>query len=178
MTSEEITLQRQAVIAEARTWIGTPFHHAACVKGAGVDCVYMPAASYNKAIGVGIVIPTYSPQWHLHQTGPDGKHEELYLDNLKSSGFVELSDMDPEFEPYDASNWIAAPKYAGDLVVVKLARTYAHSAIIVDWPSIIQAESSPAGRGMVAQGLATVNWFFTARPVKFYSRKEWHGSIV
>ena len=30
---------RAAVIAEARTWIKTPWVHAADIKGAGVDCV-------------------------------------------------------------------------------------------------------------------------------------------
>ena len=30
---------RAAVVHEARTWIGTPFHHQARVKGAGVDCL-------------------------------------------------------------------------------------------------------------------------------------------
>ncbi len=28
----------QDIVREARTWIGTPFHHAARVKGVGVDC--------------------------------------------------------------------------------------------------------------------------------------------
>lgn len=27
------------IIAEARTWLGTPFHHQGRVKGAGVDCI-------------------------------------------------------------------------------------------------------------------------------------------
>lgn len=27
------------IITEARTWIGTPFHHQGRVKGAGVDCI-------------------------------------------------------------------------------------------------------------------------------------------
>ena len=30
---------RAAVVTEAKTWIGTPFHHAARVRGAGVDCL-------------------------------------------------------------------------------------------------------------------------------------------
>ena len=29
---------------EARTWLGTPFHHAARVKGVGVDCLGLVAA--------------------------------------------------------------------------------------------------------------------------------------
>lgn len=31
--------KRQAVIAEARQWIGTPYHHQQMVKGVGCDCV-------------------------------------------------------------------------------------------------------------------------------------------
>jgi cell wall-associated NlpC family hydrolase len=38
--------QRAAVVAEARTWLNTPYHHAARCKGAGVD---------------------YPPDWHLHR---------------------------------------------------------------------------------------------------------------
>lgn len=33
-----MTITRAAVVAEARTWIGTPYHHQARVKGVGVDC--------------------------------------------------------------------------------------------------------------------------------------------
>lgn len=29
---------REEIVAEARTWIGTPFHHQGRVKGRGVDC--------------------------------------------------------------------------------------------------------------------------------------------
>ena len=32
---------REAVVTEAKTWIGTPFHHAARIKGAGVDCLML-----------------------------------------------------------------------------------------------------------------------------------------
>src|SRR6185437_15824401 len=30
--------QRAAVVAEARSWIGTPYHNCADIKGTGVDC--------------------------------------------------------------------------------------------------------------------------------------------
>lgn len=30
---------RAEILAEARTWLGTPFHHQGRVKGVGVDCV-------------------------------------------------------------------------------------------------------------------------------------------
>ena len=32
-------ITRDQIVSEARTWVGTPFHHQARVKGAGVDCV-------------------------------------------------------------------------------------------------------------------------------------------
>lgn len=32
---------RAAVIAEARTWLGTPFHHKQGLKGVGVDCLHL-----------------------------------------------------------------------------------------------------------------------------------------
>lgn len=30
---------REAIVAEARTWMGTPFHHQASLKGVGCDCI-------------------------------------------------------------------------------------------------------------------------------------------
>lgn len=61
---------RAAIIAEALTWEGTPYHHQACVKGVGVDCAMLLVGI---ARGCGR-IPTdwwpvpYSPEWHYHQT--------------------------------------------------------------------------------------------------------------
>jgi len=45
--SEE--LERQLVIKEALTWLSTPFHHEAMIKGAGVDCGMFLAAVYRVA---------------------------------------------------------------------------------------------------------------------------------
>lgn len=167
-----IAEQRRAVVREAATWIGTPFRHEARVKGAGVDCVYMPAESYNAAIGYSISPPVYSPQWHLH-ADKDGKFRELYLEGLVAQGFLEISDG-KQIEPFSAEHFIAALKEPGDFVVVKLAKTYAHGAIILDWPWIIQTEAAPMGRGKVVKANAHANWYFTSRPLKFFSPKVWH----
>src|SRR5208283_4197991 len=73
MTDTEF-YERQAVVAEAMTWLGTPFHHHQAVKGAGVDCALFLYSVYR---GVGLIpeikIEDYSPQWHLH------KDEERYM---------------------------------------------------------------------------------------------------
>lgn len=188
MTQEEIAKQRADVVAEGKTWLKTKFHHLAALKGVGVDCMQFPRSTYNQVLGVDIKINTtdgsYSSQWHLHQTGADGKHEELYLEGLVSQGFVELSDGDPSCEPYQchrciakeehAPHFIDAKKESGDLVVVRLGYTYAHAGIIVDWPWIVQAESSPCGAGEVTLSTAEANWYFTGRDLKFFSRSEWH----
>lgn len=34
-----MALERAAVVAEARDWIGTPYRHQASVKHAGCDCL-------------------------------------------------------------------------------------------------------------------------------------------
>lgn len=153
--------------------IGTPYHHAAELKGVGVDCVHFPAASYNAALGLEIKVHYYSPQWHLHQTGPGRTFQELYLQGLIAQGFVEISDGRAE-EPFDPEHFIEAKKDKGDLVVVRLARTYAHGALLIDWPHVIHAEANAPGRGCVTLARTDVNWYFTSRPVKFFSRKEWH----
>ena len=63
---------RAQICAEALTWLGTPFHHLACVKHVGVDCAML---LYGVGRAVGLVSamwspPIYSPEWHLHRTEP------------------------------------------------------------------------------------------------------------
>ena len=33
------TITRDAIVAEARAWIGTPYRHQASLKGVGCDCL-------------------------------------------------------------------------------------------------------------------------------------------
>ena len=69
---------RAAVVTEAKTWIGTPFHHAARVKGAGVDCLMLLAEVYERAgVTAGRINPPfYVPDWHLHRDA------ERYMEGL------------------------------------------------------------------------------------------------
>jgi cell wall-associated NlpC family hydrolase len=58
---------REAIVAEARDWIGTPFHHQAFRKGAGCDCIGLVA-------GVGLALGIDGArEWHdceaCHQYG-------------------------------------------------------------------------------------------------------------
>lgn len=116
---------REAVIAEARTWLRTPYAHAGRIKGAGVDCATLLAEVYT---GVGIIPPVeisaYPPDWHLH------RGEERYLDLVLAHAHeIKRGDAQP-----------------GDIALYQWGRTFAHGAIIADpgWPAIIHAYM-PAG---------------------------------
>jgi cell wall-associated NlpC family hydrolase len=102
---------REQIVQEARTWLGTPYHHCADVKGAGVDCAMILVRVYA-ACGL---LPAsfdprpYSPQWHLH------RGEELYQAWIAAAGAIETG----------------SPR-AGDVGLWKFGRAYSHAAILVD----------------------------------------------
>jgi NlpC/P60 family putative phage cell wall peptidase len=92
---ETFTLREQ-ICAEALSWIGTKYHHHACVKGVGVDCVMLLVGVARAA---GLVAdnwrpPYYSPEWHCHQ------REELLVQTLRALGCAELASLD-EAQPAD-----------------------------------------------------------------------------
>lgn len=102
--------EREAVVQEALSWLGTPYHHQAAIKGVGVDCAMLLVAVY----GARRLIPPeldprpYSPEWHLH------RGEEIFLGWLQQCG-----------ERVDAPA-------AGDVAVWRFGRTFSHGAIVVD----------------------------------------------
>ena len=54
----------QAVVAEARAWIGTPYVHQASVKGVGCDCLGLLRGCWRAAMGAEPVsVPAYTPDW-------------------------------------------------------------------------------------------------------------------
>lgn len=73
-------VDRAAIIAEARTWIGTPYHHQASVKGAGCDCLGLVRGVWRVVYGTEPEEPPpYSRDWaeaHRQETLADaaGRH--------------------------------------------------------------------------------------------------------
>ena len=62
----DIDTERAAVVAEARQWLRTPYHHMGRVRGAGVDCATLLAEVYARAGMVEpVAIEFYPPDWHL-----------------------------------------------------------------------------------------------------------------
>lgn len=101
------TDQRAAVVAEARKWIGTPYHNCADVLGVGVDCgMLIVRAFVDSGLCEKFDPRPYPTDWHLHRS------EERYL------GFVtdrcgEVSDPQP-----------------GDVAVFRIGRCYSHGGVV------------------------------------------------
>ncbi|MBX6329976.1 MAG: C40 family peptidase [Pseudolabrys sp.] len=57
-------ITREAIVAEARSWIGTPYHHQASVKGIGCDCLGLVRGVWRALYGKEPeAIPPYSRDW-------------------------------------------------------------------------------------------------------------------
>ena len=113
MTENE---QRDLVVKEALSWIGTPYHHQAMIKGVGVDCAMILIGVYkNCGLIDKVELPEYSTQWHLH------RDEEKYLKTIREY-------LKPTQEPKK-----------GDVALFKFGRTVSHSAIVIDYPTVVHA---------------------------------------
>ena len=68
---ERVAASRERVVAEARSWIGTPYRHQGALKGVGCDClglilgVWRELQPSRSALRVGkpFAIPPYTPDW-------------------------------------------------------------------------------------------------------------------
>lgn len=107
---------RSVIVEEARTWLRTPWHHRARVKGAGVDCANILCAVYHAAgLVPEIKLPPYPIDWHLHQNEPTFLHHLLHYARPVADGLP------------------------GDIAMFKYGRHAAHGSIVVEWPVVIHA---------------------------------------
>jgi len=57
-------ISRQAILTEARQWIGTPYRHQASAKGAGCDCLGLVRGVWRALYGAEPELaPDYTPDW-------------------------------------------------------------------------------------------------------------------
>jgi len=55
---------REAVVAAARRWLGTPYRHQASVRGEGADCLGLIRGVWREVIGTEPeTTPAYRPDW-------------------------------------------------------------------------------------------------------------------
>jgi cell wall-associated NlpC family hydrolase len=110
-------LQRICVVAEARTWLRTPYHHHARIKGVGVDCAQILCAVYEAAGVVPHVEPgNYPHDWHLH------RGEEQYIGWLERCGAHEVQAPAP-----------------GDVALFKFGRCWSHGGIYTGGVQVVHA---------------------------------------
>jgi cell wall-associated NlpC family hydrolase len=108
----------QAIIAEGKTWLGTPYHYGARIKGAGADCATFIA---QVCITLGLIpdidIPRESAAHFLKTANP------IYLETVLRF-CTEITEA--EIQP-------------GDLVMYKKPKwpIFTHGAIVVDWPNAV-----------------------------------------
>lgn len=109
MDERDIEAQRAAVDAEAMTWLLTPYHDGARLKGVGVDCAQLVIASY---VGAGLMDDVepgyYPPDWHVHKT------VERFM----------------AFVPTWAVEISAEDAKPGDLMLCRFVRVFSHGVII------------------------------------------------
>lgn len=145
------------LIAVARSWAGTPYHHRARVKGVGVDCGQLVIATHVEA-GLISDFDTgfYTTDWHLH------RFEDRYIEFVERYlGRVDNSELsidarlveDPAYEAPSAS-----------VVVFRVGRTFSHGGIITRWPLMVHAYQ-PAG---VVEEVSLVNTPMARRPMRVY----------
>lgn len=108
---------RDRIVAEALSWVKTPWHHMGRVKGAGVDCAQLLAAVYA-AVGLvpDVDLGYYPPDWHIHQDTP------RFVTMLAQYG-----------------REIPGPPLPGDVAMFTFGRHAAHGAIVIGWPRIVHA---------------------------------------
>jgi len=110
--------QRQAVCAEAISWLQTPYHWEGRVKHGGVDCGMFLLEVFERC---GLIEHTevahYSSSWHLHHS------EQKYLGWVEKFGH-EVKNRDP---------------LPGDVVLYQYGRCISHGAIVINYPQIIHS---------------------------------------
>ena len=110
---------RDAVVAEAKTWLGTPWRHMQRIKGVGVDCANLPAAVYEACGVIEHVEAEYPRQWMLH------RKQDRFIEWILAVGGREIDE---------------AGLLPGDLVLWKFGLTFSHSGFWLGDGSVLHAQ--------------------------------------
>ena len=136
---------RAAIVAEARSWIGTKYAHRGRAKGrdGGIDCaqsIYMIYRACN--LCPEMPLTEYTPDFFMH------RGVEQYMQTVL--GYCrEVTEPQP-----------------GDIALFKIGRIFAHGGIVTQWPDIIHADRKAR---LVLEDRADQSWL-RGRQVKFFSR--------
>lgn len=126
-----MSIERAAIVAEARSYLGTPFVHQGRVRGHGVDCVGLPICI---ARTFGMVAPGLDVTGYPRS--PDGRTLLATADKYMTR--IERSEMT-----------------VGDVLVLRFDALPQHMGIVGDYLhgglSLIHALGTPDGKGRVVE---------------------------
>ena len=139
--------QRDRIVREARSWVGTPYHAQADIKGAGVDCGMLLVRVF---VDTGLCEPfdprPYADDWYLHRS------EERYL------GFI-----------IDRAKEVLVP-LPGDVMVFRYGRCFSHGGIVTNTsPLTIVHAFQPALVVLEEEVARSPALCATARRTRFFS---------
>ena len=128
------------IVALARGWIGTPYHHQASVKGIGCDCLGLVRGVWRELYGYEAEkVPAYSPDWG------DASNAETLL----SAGRRHLAEIDiGQMQTGDvfAIRWRGAQS-AKHLGILTTSTAFIHA---YEKRGVVEVTLSPQWRGMIA----------------------------
>jgi cell wall-associated NlpC family hydrolase len=100
---------KNKIVEEAISWVGTPYHSGANIKGVGVDCGQILIEIFGN---VGVIdkfnVEAYPMDWALHRS------EEKYLEFIEK-----YCDRVEKWQQ-------------GDIVLYKFGRCVSHSGVFID----------------------------------------------
>lgn len=138
---------RDRVVAEALSWVGTPYHHAARVKGVGVDCAQLVIAVYVAAGLLPDLVPAaYPADWFLH------RDTERLLEHVTT---------------HCEATATVAP---GDLVTFRFGRAVSHIGIVTAADEFVHAY---ARRGVLRDRLDVASDRFAGA----FTLRDWSRAI-
>ncbi len=115
------------IVQAARAWVDTPYHHAADVRGVGVDCAMLLVRVFCDLGVVPQFDPRpYPPDWMLHRS------DERFLAWVRQS-----------------ATRVEIPQ-EGDVALFRFGRCVSHGGIVCEPGYMIHAHL-PAGRVMRAE---------------------------
>jgi hypothetical protein len=151
--------KRDQVVLAVRSWLGTPYHHRARIKGHGVDCGQLILAAFFEAGLIDTYDPGfYTPDWHLH------RDEDRYLAEVEKWLLRRSDDVDTTVTQrlIDDATY-ALP--AGEVIVFRVGRTHSHGGIITQWPMFAHSYL-PSG---IAEEVDIRNTPMAERPARVYT---------
>jgi NlpC/P60 family putative phage cell wall peptidase len=118
-------ISRSIIVAETRSWIGTPYRHQASLKGVGCDCLGLVRGVWRAVCGAEPeLVPPYAPDW------AEASRQET-LANAAGRHLIEI----------DAASFLP-----GDVVLFRWRNRFAakHAAIVTAPDLMVHAHDGAA----------------------------------